>query len=395
VSHPKNEKCATPYRDAVPYADGVFERFTDRARRVVVLAQEESRLLNHNYIGTEHVLLGLISEGDGVAAQVLEGMEISLPAVRAEVQAIIGEGSRAPSGHIPFTPRAKKVLELSLREALQLGHNYIGTEHILLGLLREGEGVGAEVLIKLGAGLSAVRQEVVRVLAESPVTEEGLPPKRVTEAEPGSWRGPSPVGSGRPAGIEPARCGFCGTHSPTCGPLFTGVGGLLICEGCIAAAFTQRSAFLSPMRPEPESAATRAERYVPTGPAPADEDAARQAIAYAFTDPMELAADGTTLVNVEDGEELAPYAAEVRARVGSYIDERENVVEHVKFLNDRHAVVWTTVRLRSAPSRRIPILHEGRAVLVDGRWKVSRETICERWEAAGVHVPPRRRDTAG
>ena len=134
----------------------MFERFTDRARRVVVLAQEEARLLNHNYIGTEHILLGLIHEGEGVAAKALESLGISLEAVRAQVEEIIGHGGTAPSGHIPFTPRAKKVLELSLREALQLGHNYIGTEHILLGLIREGEGVAAQVLVKLGADLSRV-----------------------------------------------------------------------------------------------------------------------------------------------------------------------------------------------------------------------------------------------
>ena len=133
----------------------MFERFTDRARRVVVLAQEEARLLNHNYIGTEHILLGLIHEGEGVAAKALESLGISLEAVRAQVEEIIGHGGQAPSGHIPFTPRAKKVLELSLREALQLGHNYIGTEHILLGLIREGEGVAAQVLVKLGADLVA------------------------------------------------------------------------------------------------------------------------------------------------------------------------------------------------------------------------------------------------
>ncbi|HLR57093.1 MAG TPA: ATP-dependent Clp protease ATP-binding subunit [Beutenbergiaceae bacterium] len=142
----------------------MFERFTDRARRVVVLAQEEARMLNHNYIGTEHILLGLIHEGDGVAAKALESLNISLEAVRAQVQEIIGEGQQAPTGHIPFTPRAKKVLELSLREALQLGHNYIGTEHILLGLIREGEGIAAQVLTKLGADLARVRQQVNQLL---------------------------------------------------------------------------------------------------------------------------------------------------------------------------------------------------------------------------------------
>ena len=143
----------------------MFERFTDRARRVVVLAQEEARMLSHNYIGTEHILLGLIHEGEGVAAKALESLNISLEAVRAQVEEIIGQGQQAPSGHIPFTPRAKKVLELSLREALQLGHNYIGTEHILLGLIREGEGVAAQVLVKLGADLNRVRQQVIQLLS--------------------------------------------------------------------------------------------------------------------------------------------------------------------------------------------------------------------------------------
>ncbi|WP_062209914.1 ATP-dependent Clp protease ATP-binding subunit [Demequina oxidasica] len=157
----------------------MFERFTDRARRVVVLAQEEARMLNHNYIGTEHILLGLVREGEGVAAKALEAMDISLNGVREQVQEIIGEGSHAPSGHIPFTPRAKKVLELSLREALQLGHNYIGTEHILLGLIREGEGVAAQVLGKLGADLGGVRQQVIQLLSgyegKEPATAGGGP----------------------------------------------------------------------------------------------------------------------------------------------------------------------------------------------------------------------------
>ena len=161
----------------------MFERFTDRARRVVVLAQEEARMLNHNYIGTEHILLGLIHEGEGVAAKALESLNISLDAVRQQVEEMIGQGQQAPSGHIPFTPRAKKVLELSLREALQLGHNYIGTEHILLGLIREGEGVAAQVLVKLGADLNKVRQQVIQLLSgyqgKEPATaggpQEGTP----------------------------------------------------------------------------------------------------------------------------------------------------------------------------------------------------------------------------
>ena len=153
----------------------MFERFTDRARRVVVLAQEEARMLNHNYIGTEHILLGLIHEGEGVAAKALEQLNISLDAVRQQVEEIIGQGQAAPTGHIPFTPRAKKVLELSLREALQLGHNYIGTEHILLGLIREGEGVAAQVLQKLGADLNRVRQTVIQLLSGYTGGKESAP----------------------------------------------------------------------------------------------------------------------------------------------------------------------------------------------------------------------------
>src|SRR6201998_4131063 len=143
----------------------MFERFTERARRVLVLAQEEARLLNHNFIGTEHILLGLIHEGEGVAAKALESLGVSLEAGREKVEETIGPAGASTTGSPPFTPRAKKVLELSLREALQLGHNYIGTEHMLLGLVREGEGVAAQVLVSLGADLSRVRQQVIQLLS--------------------------------------------------------------------------------------------------------------------------------------------------------------------------------------------------------------------------------------
>jgi len=149
----------------------MFERFTERARRVVVFAQEEARDLNHNYIGTEHLLLGLLRDADSVAGRALRELDISQDAVREQVTEIIGRGKRSPSGHIPFTPRAKKVLELSLREALQLNHNYIGTEHVLLGLVGEGEGVAAQVLIKLGGSLGRVRDKVIQLAP--PGTGEG------------------------------------------------------------------------------------------------------------------------------------------------------------------------------------------------------------------------------
>jgi hypothetical protein len=179
---------------AVPWADGqglsgarrraMFERFTDRARRVVVLAQEEARMLNHNYIGTEHILLGLSHEGEGVAAKALESLGISLDAVRQQVEEIIGPGQQAPSGHIPFTPRTKKVLELSRREMSRLGHNYVGTEHILLGLIREGDGVGAQVLITLGADLNRLRQQVIQLLHGHQPNEPGPARSAVRENTP-------------------------------------------------------------------------------------------------------------------------------------------------------------------------------------------------------------------
>jgi ATP-dependent Clp protease ATP-binding subunit ClpC len=143
----------------------MFERFTDRARRVVVMAQDEARALDHNFIGTEHILLGLIAEGQGAAVGTLESLGIGLEAVRQQVTEMIGRGQHAPSGHIPFTPRAKKVLELSLRESVRFGHGYIGTEHILLGLISEGDGVAAQVLTTLGADLDRTRDEVLLVLA--------------------------------------------------------------------------------------------------------------------------------------------------------------------------------------------------------------------------------------
>jgi ATP-dependent Clp protease ATP-binding subunit ClpA len=151
----------------------MFERFTNQSRRVVVLAQEEARVLNHNYIGTEHLLLGLLHEGSGTAATALTSAGITLEAARAEVESVIGQGKEVPSGHIPFTSRAKKCLELSLREALQLGDNYIGTGHLLLGLIRTGDGVGTQVLERLGANLGQLRDRVTAELENDPEAGEG------------------------------------------------------------------------------------------------------------------------------------------------------------------------------------------------------------------------------
>jgi Clp amino terminal domain, pathogenicity island component/ClpX C4-type zinc finger len=355
----------------------VFERFTDRARRVVVLAQEEARLLNHNYIGTEHLLLGLIHERDGVGARALASLGVSLAAARARVGEIIGTGGQAPSGHIPFTPRAKKVLELSLREAMQLGHDHIGTEHVLLGIVREGEGVAAHVLVQLGADLSSVRQRVVELLSGAAGEEPTIPAAM-----------PS-------VGIAPATCAFCGTASPGCGTLFTGQTGVLICERCIASASTQQvrvrgrsgGAFGTALG-RTLSIDELAAAHEPTGPPPDDEEAARREIEHAFRNSAERTSDGRGLVNVERGENLGECQGQVQARYGPIASRTEWVVDHVKFLSGEEAVVWTTTTLDGRPVLPDLTHSEDRAVLVDGKWKVSRDTMCARFARAGVMCPP-------
>ncbi len=146
----------------------MFERFTERARQVVVLAQDEARALKHNYIGTEHLLLGLLREEEGIAARALQSLDITVEEVRAQVARIVGQGEEVTTGQIPFTPRAKKVLELALREGLSLGHNHIGTEHVLLGLVRENEGVAARILLDFGADAETIRNEIIRMLSGMP-----------------------------------------------------------------------------------------------------------------------------------------------------------------------------------------------------------------------------------
>jgi hypothetical protein len=199
----------------------VFERFTDRARRVLVLAQEEARLLNHNFLGTEHVLLGLIHEEEGIAAQALRQLDVSLPAVREKVGETIGVPGTHPSGSPPFTPRAKKVLELSMRESMQLGHSYIGTEHLLLGIVREGQGVAAQVLVAMGVGLDRVRQQVVQLLADQH--------PEVPRSGDATSFGPSIAGFG---GAALVACSFCGLRPPASGRLVSGENAF-ICEHCI------------------------------------------------------------------------------------------------------------------------------------------------------------------
>lgn len=210
--HAPDFKFASPWQTV----GTLFERFTDRARRVLELAQEEASAYNHGFVGTEHILLGLISEGEGVAAKALESLGVSLEAVRAKVEQTIGIAERAPRGSPLFTPRAKKVLELSLREALQLGHSYIGTEHILLGLVREGEGTASRILIGLGAEPGAVRIRVIDTMSgHIPNPEPGTSP---TESSRHLW--------------QSVTCSFCGRQHPDSVKVVVH-GNAAICEPCV------------------------------------------------------------------------------------------------------------------------------------------------------------------
>jgi hypothetical protein len=337
----------------------VFERFTDRARRVVVLAQEEARLLNHNYIGTEHILLGIIHEGDGIAATALESLGISLPAARAEVEEVIGHGGEAPSGHIPFTPRAKKVLELSLREALQLGHNYIGTEHILLGLVREGEGVAAQVLVKLGAELSLVRQQVIALVSGKP-----LPSVR-----------PAPVRA-EPQGATV--CAFCGRDVWDVEHYVAG-NAAVICEQCLILGRTVVEAARKTGHPVGQPL------FLPPrvfGDAPSDQSTADivESLGTVFASNRDRRRVASHL---EDGERLAPLIDEAAARFPQVSETRVRV-DRIRYVNPTSAQVRFTIMAGALGA----FSFEGQMFERDRRWIVSRDTFCQVIAGSGVQCPP-------
>jgi Clp amino terminal domain, pathogenicity island component/ClpX C4-type zinc finger len=356
----------------------VFERFTDRARRVLVLAQDEAHLLNHGFIGTEHILLGLIREGEGVAAKVLEQLDIQLEAVRERVEETIGLSTGAPVGSPPFTPRAKKVLELGYREALQLGHQYIGTEHILLGIVREGEGVGAQVLVSLGADLALVRQTVIRILS-------GQIGEPVSEA-----RGTiTPIRQVGEAGL--VACSFCGRQPPETGQLVSG-SDAYICEHCIRD-WSRR------LTGESRSYVQAAVHHVshvgdvdPTGPPPEDVEAARAEIGATFAEygnlGDNLSDDGQSVLSVERGENLGPTLVAAQQRNRHVVPEDAEVVvsvDEVVFIDQEHAAVWLSV---AVDGRYFLRQHRGDAVVVEDRWKIARSTFCELMRLAGVECPP-------
>ena len=337
----------------------VFERFTDRARRVLVLAQEEARLLHHNFIGTEHLLLGLVHQGDGVAAQVLGQLGIALEDVRTRVDEIVGRSAMEDTGSPPFTPRAKKVLELSLREALQLGHNYIGTEHILLGLMREGQGVGAQILISLGAEPHDVRQQVLRFVS--------------------NYRGPEVVGLSGSRGGRLVECSFCGRHPPESGRLVSGQrGASYICEHCVSDMTERlRQTPDDPRRPIPRP-------VVITGHVPDDEEDARTEIVRAFTAVFVLSEDRRTVPNVEGGGLLGSCLKEAQERHAGLRRKDHTVsVDRVEFVDQTHASVSFALSLEGLSSA----LRTGDALMVDSQWKVARSTFCELMDLAGVQCP--------
>jgi hypothetical protein len=391
----------------------VFERFTDRARSVLVLAQEEARLLNHSFIGTEHILLGLIHQGDGVGARALESSGITLDAVRQKVEETIAMAGGDPSGSPPFTPRAKKVLECALREALQLGHSYIGTEHILLGLMREGEGVAATVLVGLGADLGLMRQKVMQLISgdseeehsgdaehaestpgSSPAfgSEPRCPQCRVALAEGARFRtiDVSPDGADNEAdaiSIDVVYCIRCGMTLH-----------MLRSDDGTTLRVLRHNERADPGRSGPAQRLPlrhRSTRIEQTGPPPEDEVAARGAITQAFAEMIEIDEDSGTIPSVEDSEGLAAYREQAtelaRVRFGGQVPEVSVafVVDSVRFLNDHEAVVTYTAQITG--SLTITLANRpGRAIVVDGAWKVARETFCAWARVGGVQCPPRK-----
>ncbi len=340
----------------------MFERFTDRARRVLVLAQEEARLLNHSFIGTEHILLGLIHEGEGVAAQALESLGISLTAVRETVEETIGMAGGPPTGSPPFTPRAKKVLELSLREALQLGHSYIGTEHMLLGLVREGEGVAAQVLVSLGADLGRVRRQVIQLMSGYQGKE------RIRVVGPGKRPVRTKRGRNERAGSPPdERCILCGrdlweaAHFVAQGPFHR------VCDDCIRSA----AELLGQATPEQRKLTMPPRVYgrPPDDQAVAAVVAALELAFGASTDPESRAAV------VEDLTEVEHLYDRHADRLAAQPDATS--VTRVRFLTEDLA----EVRFEIMRSDGAMATFEGQVRRREGRWMVTRDTV------ASVLVP--------
>ncbi len=350
----------------------MFERFTDSSRQVLVLAQEEAGLLRHSFIGTEHILLGLLHQG-GTAAQVLMELGASLTTARERVEETIGL-SGGP-GSPPFTPRAKKVLELSLREAMQLGAGSIDTEHILLGLVREGEGVGAQVLVSLGIDLSQVRQRVIRHLAGLRREERAGNPRSIDlPADDEAYRG------------RVVTCSFCGLTPPASGRLVSGHNAF-ICENCIGEWSARlRSRTLSQRRRPTWT--SRASVDLPTGPEPDEPDSARADIRAAYIASRVPSDDGRSVPTVENGGDLGATLMLANERHRGIVGDGSDVIisaDEIHFYDPERAAVLFSI---SNGERLLLGGQRGEAVLADGVWKMSRSTFAQLMAMAGVACPP-------
>jgi hypothetical protein len=342
----------------------MFERFTDRARRVLVLAQEEARQLNHGFIGTEHILLGLMDEGEGVAARALDQVGVSLDEARRQVEEMVGAAGAAPPGSPPFTARAKRVMELALREALQLGHNYIGTEHLLLGLIREGDGVASRVLTGLGVDLGHLRSEVLHLL--SGFQSAALPGQKPLLRRYG----------------ELVACSFCGRRPPESGRLVSGRGRAYICELCLRDLGGRLQGDESEGS---DPAEDPVEPVIVSGRLPDDPPAATAQILAAFNDALVLSDDRRTVPNVEGGASLGPCLKEAQERHADLRRKDHTVtIDDVEFVDEEHAIVMFAVSLAGRPRTTL----RGAALLIDDAWKMARGTFCELMGLAGVECPP-------
>jgi hypothetical protein len=351
----------------------MFERFTDSSRQVLVLAQEEARLLGHSFIGTEHLLLGLLRQ-DGATARVLTELGASLPTVRTLVGETIGVVGGPASGSPPFTPRAKKVLELSLREVQQLGGDNIGTEHILLGLIREGQGVAYQVLVGLGIHPGAIRQRVIQYIIIAHDSDAG------GEAVTGPIQD-LPGDDGVNLGKVVA-CSFCGLSPPASGQIVAGRNAF-ICERCVrqwSIRLSARSALpITLISPTPWDA-------VSPGGQPVDPDAARAQITAVFTNYGEVSEDGDTALGIENGGHLGWALKAVRANRQGYLDaEIVFTVDHIVFLDPDHAAVWFSISVNGTP---VLHRHRGDAVVVDGAWNMAHATFSQLLAMGGVSLPP-------
>jgi hypothetical protein len=350
----------------------VFERFTDAARQVLVLAQEEARLLGHGFIGTEHLLLGLLRQ-DSNAAHVLSDLGASLPSVRARVVEIVGQTGGTAVGSPPFTPRAKKALELSLREAVQLGSHDIGTEHILLGVIREGEGVAFQVLVGVGIDLAAVRQRI----SEQPdaVEDDG------SSADLGFDGVPTNDNVHRGTVVV---CSFCGLVPPASGQLVSG-NSAFICEHCIRR--WSRRLDSDPGR-SGRGWVSKASSDVVTPFEPESAEAARAEIRAAFVASRVPSEDGRSIPTVENGEELGPTLMWANERHRGIVGDGSTVTisaDEIRFHDTERASVWYSI---SMENRTLLGRQLGEAVVVDGEWKMARSTFCRLMSMGGVACPP-------